>query len=196
MPSNNSKDYGYNSAEVVGYSMCAALCGVCKKATWTDERYQRLACSVTENGCAALVRQGERICQSFDILPAYEKKLVEKIMNDECDYEPPEKCYCHHPNVSAPCSYCEGHGKMSHTQRKARSDKRIYKLIFIGCMPKLISHNRRKARSDATVEFMIRQYQGQTMWASSLSAVFHGTTMSDRRRFLFECRKRGVEVQN
>ena len=74
--------------------------------------------------------------------------------------------------------------------------ERIYKLIFIGRMPKLISHNKRKARSDATVEFMIRQYQGQTMWASNLSAVFHGTTMSDRRRFYFECSKRGVEVQN
>lgn len=59
-----------------------------------------------------------------------------------------------------------------------------------------MTHTQRKTRSDATVEFMIRQYQGQTMWASNLSAVFHGKTMSDRRRFLFECRKRGVEVQN
>ena len=59
-----------------------------------------------------------------------------------------------------------------------------------------MSHAQRKARSDATVEFMIMQYQGQSMWASSLSAVFHGKSMSDRRRFLFECRKRGVEVLN
>jgi hypothetical protein len=60
-----------------------------------------------------------------------------------------------------------------------------------------MTHTQRKARSDATVEFMIRQYQGQTMWASSLNAVFHGgKTMSGSRRFYFECRKRGAEVKS
>lgn len=55
-------------------------------------------------------------------------------------------------------------------------------------------HTKRKTRSDATVDFMIKQYQGLTCWNSSLNAVFHGKTMSDRRRFIFECRKSGIEV--
>lgn len=59
-----------------------------------------------------------------------------------------------------------------------------------------MNHAQRKTRSDTTVEFMIRQYQGQTEWSSSLSAVFHGKSMSDRRRFYFECRKLGLEVKN
>ena len=58
-----------------------------------------------------------------------------------------------------------------------------------------MNHAQRKSRSDAAVEFMIRQHQGLPVWSRSLSAVFHGKTMSDRRRFYFECRKRGVEVK-
>ena len=61
-------------------------------------------------------------------------------------------------------------------------------------MSKVLNHISRKKISDATVEFMIRQYQGQTVWSRSLSAVFHGASMPDRRRFYYECRKRGVEV--
>ena len=59
-----------------------------------------------------------------------------------------------------------------------------------------MNHAQRKTRSDATVDFMIRQHQGLTVGSRSLSAVFHGASMSDRRRFLFECRKRGLEVLN
>ncbi len=60
-----------------------------------------------------------------------------------------------------------------------------------------MNHTQRKTRSDATVEFMIRQYQGQTMWSSNLSAVFHGgKTISDIKRFYFECKKLGLKVKN
>jgi hypothetical protein len=64
-------------------------------------------------------------------------------------------------------------------------------------MKEKINYTQRKVRSDAIVEFMIRQWQGQKMWASNLSAVFHsGKTMSDRRRFYFECKKIGLEILN
>jgi len=59
-----------------------------------------------------------------------------------------------------------------------------------------MNHTQRKARSDATVNLMIRQYCGLTEWSSSLSAVFHGKSLSDRRRFFYECKKAGLEVEN
>ena len=59
-----------------------------------------------------------------------------------------------------------------------------------------MNHTQRKARSDATVNFMISMYQGHTMWSSSLNAVLFGKTKSERNRFYYECRKRGVEVLN
>jgi hypothetical protein len=107
MKSNNSRNYCHSSAEVAGYSMCAGLCSVCKKSEFTDVRYPMLACTISKNGCSSLKILGEWVCQSFEILPQY-KKNAERNMNDGRDWNCSiEQCYCHHPNISPPCSFCE-----------------------------------------------------------------------------------------
>ena len=66
----------------------------------------------------------------------------------------------------------------------------------IGIKQAKLTRIERKKRSDACVEFMILQWQGLTCWSSGLNAVLFGKTKSERNRFYYECRKRGLKVEN
>lgn len=53
----------------------------------------------------------------------------------------------------------------------------------------------RKKRSDADVNFRINQYLGKTRFSRTLIDVLFGATKSQKNRFFYECRRRGLVVE-